>query len=291
MRTVLELLNLAQDHLGKNGVEQPRLDAEILLCEVTGKKRLELYLGYNQPLTEKEVDLFREYIRQRASRRPVQYVIGETEFFGLKFKVNENVLIPRPETELMVEKIIDHVDRNALLYPGEIVIFDIGTGSGCIAVSLAKKLGGTRLYASDISEKALAVAAENASANSVKSKITFLHGDLEQAFVAGAVPRADIVVSNAPYVSEADWAGLAPEVAECEPRTALYGGADGLDILRRIIPAGLDLLKENGSIFLEIGWKQDRGVEQLLEQAGYVGIEFFEDLSGIRRIAKARRAG
>jgi release factor glutamine methyltransferase len=290
MRTVLELLNLARDHLGKNGVEQPRLDSEILLCEVTGKKRLDLYLDYNQPLTDNEVDLFREYIRQRASRKPVQYIIGETEFFGLKFKVNEDVLIPRPETELMVEKIIDHVDRNSLLYSGEIVIFDMCTGSGCIAVSLAKKVGGTRVYASDISKKALEVAAENVGNNSVESKITFLHGDLEQAFGDEAVPRADILVSNPPYVSEADWAGLAPEVAECEPRGALYGGADGLDILRRIVPAGLDLLKEGGSIFLEIGWKQDSEVEKLLNEAGYTEVEFFDDLSGIRRIAKARKS-
>lgn len=289
MRTVLELLTLAQEHLAKNGVEQPRLNAEILLCEVTGKKRLDLYMEYDQPLTEDEVDLFREHIRQRALRKPVQYIIGETEFYGLKFKVNEDVLIPRPETELMVEKIIEHIDLNSLLYTGEIIVFDMCTGSGCIAVSLAKKLGGTRVYASDISQEALKVAAENAGSNSVESKITFLHGDLEQPFSDEAVPKADILVSNPPYVSQADWDELAPEVADCEPRGALYGGVDGLDILRKIIPAGQNLLKDGGTIFLEIGWKQDQAVEKLLEEAGYTEIKFFEDLGGIRRIAKASK--
>ena len=117
-----------------------------------------------------------------------------------------------------------------------------------------------------------------------------MHGDLEQAFGEGAIPRADIVVSNVPYVSDADWAELAPEVAECEPREALYGGADGLDVVRRIVPAGMELLKPGGWIFLEIGWKQDAEVLQLLEDAGYINIEFFEDFGGIRRVVKACKA-
>jgi len=291
MRTVLELLNLAQDYLGKHGVERPRLDSEILLGHVTGKKRLELYLDYNQPLSESEVELFREYTRQRAQRKPVQHIIGETEFFGLRFKVNENALIPRPETELLVEKVIEHIDRNALQFRGEIVIFDVGTGSGCIAVSLAKKLNGARIYASDVSNQALSLARQNAQSNSVESDIELLEGDLEQAFVSTSIPRSDILVSNAPYISEPEWAELAPEVVEYEPKQALYGGADGLEVIRKIIPAGLRLLKQGGWIFLEIGWKQAAKVEDLFREAGdYCGLEFIQDYSGIRRIVKAQKA-
>ncbi len=290
MHTVLELLNLSRDHLEKHGVEQPRLEAELLLGHILKKTRLDLYLDYNRPLEQGEVDRYREFIRRRAERKPLQYIVGETEFYGLTFKVNQQVLIPRPETEILAEKVIELVSENSIFFRGEIAIFDIGCGSGCIGVTLAKKLAGVKVYASDISAAALKVARGNAELNGVESKLRFLEGDLEQAFSDDDVPEADIVVSNVPYVSEAEWEELASEVKDFEPREALVGGADGLDMFRRLIPAGLKLLKNGGWLFLEIGYSQAESVVQLLEEAGeYREICFFEDYHGIKRVARARR--
>ena len=290
MRTVLELLNLSREHLKKRDVEQPRLEAELLLGHTLGKSRLELYLSYNSPLEQAEVDRYRELIRQRAEHKPIQYILGETEFYGLKIKLNSNVLIPRPETELLPEKIIGLVNENSILFTGEIVIFDIGTGSGCIAVALAKKLAGVQIFASDISKEALKIARENAKANGVSSKIKFLEGDLEHAFIGHGIPQADIVVSNPPYVSEKEMLELPPEVKDYEPLQALNGGVDGLDQIKRLIAAGPKLLKPGGWLFLEIGWKQSENVGRLLDLNGeYEEIDFFPDYHDIDRIARARR--
>jgi len=292
MRTVLELLNLSQEHLKKRDVEQPRLEAELLLGHILGKSRLELYLSYNSPLEQAEVDRYRELIRQRAEHKPIQYIIGETEFYGQKIKLNSNVLIPRPETELLPEKVIGFVNENSIFFTGEITIFDIGTGSGCIAVALAKKLAGVKIYASDISKEALKIARENAKTNGVSSKIKFLEDDLEHAFLESGIPQADIVVSNPPYVSEKEMAELPPEVKDYEPLLALNGGVDGLDQIKRLIAAGPKLLRPGGWLFLEIGWKQSENIGRLFDLNGkYEQIGFFPDYHGIDRIVCARKKG
>jgi release factor glutamine methyltransferase len=224
---------------------------------------------------------FRAGIQRRHGGEPIQYITGEAEFYGLSFKVNRAVLIPRPETEHLVEKVSELA--RGLERPR---IVDVGTGSGAIAVALAGHLPSARIDATDQSAAALEVARANAARNGVAERVFFYEGDL---LVPVAGKRFDVIVSNPPYVPEADRDSLAVEVRDYEPAQALFAGADGLQIYRRLIPAAFEALFHQRYLALEIGFGQDAAVHALLAGAGFTGIEFTKDLQGIPRVALARR--
>jgi len=289
---VAEALRWAADFLEFHRVPDPHIDAGVLLAYALGWERKELFIHPERVLSGVEMERFRRMIDRRARREPVQYIVGEVEFLGRRFKVDRDVLIPRPETELLVEEAIDSLekeDRDG----GErgITVLDLCTGSGCIAVSIAREIPYSRVYAVDISEGALEVARENAERHGVGDRIIFLPGDLFEGIEhLGLEGEIDLVISNPPYVSKKDIETLQPEVKEYEPLQALYGGEDGLDFYRKIIEESPFYLAHDGFLILEIGYDQSDNVVRLLEEEGsYRWIEVKKDLAGIDRIIKARK--
>lgn len=282
MPSIQECLAQAAERLshGPHG-ERARLDAELLLGSVLKKDRAWLLAHGDDALPEAAIPLLAEWVERRSFGEPIQYILGETEFYALPLRITRDVLIPRPETELVVEK--------ALALVGEFHaprIVDVGAGSGAIAIALAHTLAKAAVTATDISEAALALARENGSRNSVQERVRFLAGDL-LAPIAGE--QFEIVVSNPPYVASADRDSLAVEVRDYEPAQALFAGEDGLAIYRRLIPAAHAVLVSGGWIVLEIGYGQEAGVRALLHDAGFEAIEVAADLQAIPRVASARR--
>ncbi len=246
MLTVLDAINLSTDYLKKKNIESPRINAEHLLSHVLKRKRLELYLSFDKPLNEHETNLYRELIRRRGTAEPLQYILGSVEFYGLEFRVTRDVLIPRPETEILIEKIVESFDRN-----NQLKILDIGTGSGNIAISLAKNFIKAEVKGIDMSREALKIAKENSGLNDVNGNVIFEEFDiLKHNFNTDA--RYDIIVSNPPYVSVKEYPELRPELNVYEPRIALTDENDGLNFYRVISEKSKNILKKNGRIFLEI---------------------------------------
>ncbi len=276
MLTVLESLKLSTDFLEKKGIESPRLNAELLLSEILKCKRLDLYLKFDQPLKENEVDIYREWIARRGKFEPLQYIIGNVEFYGLPFKVTPDVLIPRPETEILVEEVIKFCKNKIGLK-----ILDIGTGSGNIPIALAKNLNAAEVTTIDISEKALSIARENAAANGVEEKIHFITEDVKN-YLNGY--QFDILVSNPPYVSKEEYPILQNEIRNYEPIAAVTDSNDGLDFYRTIAERAKVLLKNNGKIFLEVGKDQAKLVAAIIEQNGFINIYFVKDYQQIDRV-------
>ncbi|MGD0156404.1 MAG: peptide chain release factor N(5)-glutamine methyltransferase [Terracidiphilus sp.] len=285
--TIRELLDEAGRLLGAGlQPERARRDARTLLLhllrENAPERNLAWLIAHHEDLVTQEVaDGYRALVERRRDDEPIQYIAEEVEFYGLAFQVNRDVLIPRPETE--------HVVERAIALAGGFErprIVDVGTGSGAIAVALAKALPEAQIFATDISEAALAVAQANAERHGVADRVQFFEGDLLEP-VAGE--RFEIVISNPPYVAEIDRDRLAVEVRDYEPVLALFAGADGLDVYRRLVPGALGALVPGGFVALEIGCGQKAAVESLLVRAGFGDIEFTEDLQRIPRVAVARR--
>lgn len=277
MITVLEAIKLSTEYLEKKHVESPRTNAEILLAEILHCKRLDLYLSFDKPLSENELNLYRDSIRQRAMRIPLQYIIGYVEFFGLKINVNQNVLIPRPETELLVEKIInDFKDKIGLK------ILDIGSGSGNISLTLAGNLKESKVTGIDVSDNAINIAKQNAELNNIKN-VEFKLFDVmsKEIFQLG---KFDLIVSNPPYVSEPDFNHLEPELKVYEPRIALTDNADGLSFYNRITSISKDLMEKPGYLYFEIGKDQHKIINDLLTKENFTDIKIYKDYSGIDRI-------
>jgi len=256
-----------------------RRDTELLLRHILQHDRATLLAHSNDGLAVADVISFLGLIERRLTGEPIQHILGETEFYGLPFRVTRDVLIPRPETEHLVEKVLDLVGR----FPQPRLV-DIGTGSGAIAVALAHKLPQASVTAIDISPAALAIAEENAKRNAVA--VRFLCGDL---LAPVAAERFEIVVSNPPYVPAVDRDSLAVEVREYEPGLALFAGDDGLDIYRRLIPDAFAVLVPGGFVALEIGFGQSSAIADLLAASGFAQIEFVPDLQSIPRVACALR--
>lgn len=278
MITVLEVIKLSTEYLQKKGVESPRANAEILLAEILKCKRLELYLAFDKPLAENEVQVYREAIRKRGLRIPLQYIVGNVEFYGLKLIVNENVLIPRPESELLVEKIINDSDKSTNLK-----ILDIGVGSGNISLSISKNLPNSKVVAIDISKNALDVANQNAEINALQNRIEFrlfdfMNDDLN------SLGKFDLIVSNPPYVSENDYESLEPELKNHEPKIALTDNSNGISFYKHIIEASNQLLMKPGKIYFELGIDQYIQVQKYFEQNNFTNIKITKDYSGIDRI-------
>lgn len=272
---ILEVINKTVPYFEKQGVESPRLTIELLLAHLLQKKRLELYLGFERDLDEAVLVQLREMVKRRTAGEPLQYITGEAEFCGLKFAVDKRVLIPRPETELLVEA-VPAVNR----------IVEVGTGSGCIAVALAKRLPAAEIYATDISADALAVATANAKRHGVEKNIRFLQGDLLE--VLPSSMKVDAVVSNPPYIASGEIGTLPKEVRDFEPVQALVAGEDGLKVYRRLVPDGARVLSPGGGLFLELGAGQRSAVEQLCVAAGYTVAEVVKDLQGHERVLVTR---
>ena len=255
-------------------------DAELLLLHTLQIPRTTLLAHPNRELSPADEALYESHIARRLKNEPIQYITGQQEFYGLPFKVTPAVLIPRPETEHLVEAVLAHLPHNQPLR-----IADIGTGSGAIAIALAVHLPQAQITALDLSPDALKIASINAETNAVANRITFLQSDLLAA-VANETPF-DAIVSNPPYVPETDSPTLHPEVRDHEPHTALFSGSEGLDIYRRLIPQSHILLKPNGLIALEIGHGQREALANLL--SGWHQLHFIDDLQQIPRVALATR--
>jgi release factor glutamine methyltransferase len=279
--TALDYLRRATDFLAARGVANARLDAEVLLADVLGVDRVGVYLNFDRPLSVAEISGYREAIRRRGRRHPLQHLRGRQEFWSREFVVDARALVPRADTEILLEAALEDARRRERPR-----ILDLGTGSGILAVTLALELPEATVVAVDRSTDALDLARENAAR--LGARVEFREGDL---FAPVASESFDLVASNPPYVARAEIERLEPEVRDHEPRLALDGGHDGLEVIRRIVAEAPSRLVPGGTLLLEIGAGQKGAVAALLRDAGFVAIESRLDLSGIDRTLVARRAG
>jgi release factor glutamine methyltransferase len=275
--TLIEVLTAAAGYLKNHGVESPRLNAEHLLAQVLGKKRLDLYLQFDRPLSDAERATFRELIRDRATGKPLQHLLGTAEFYGRTFLSDLRALVPRPETEQLVELVVQTARNGGT----NMRILDIGTGSGVIAITLALELPLANIAATEVSPEALSLARENATRHSVS--IDFQEANL---FPSGA-ERFDLVVANLPYIESGELAGLQREV-QYDPPLALDGGLDGLSCIRKLIESAAAHLATEGILALEIGHRQAAVVFEQLGKLGYREIRIEKDYQGVERFAFAR---
>jgi len=316
--TLKLLLKKVITELEKEKIPEAKIEGEHILGHLLQCKRTDLYFSFKQIIPQEKVSFFYQMVKQRKKRIPFAYISGEKEFMGLNFLINQDVFIPRPETEILVEETIKIVHSSKLkvsarggsLKPKrEIVILDLGTGSGNIAISLVKYLSGIKIVATDISKRALEIAQKNAEMNDAKEKIIFLEGNLFEPLTInhpGLVPcptdgrRArsgvglpltafDVIVSNPPYIADPDLAGLEPEVFY-EPKIAFYGGKDGLEYYREIIPQAKRFLHQQGYLLVEIGCGQKEKVEDIFLSCGYREIKVIKDYSNIDRVIVGKAA-
>jgi release factor glutamine methyltransferase len=273
---LLDVLNRTVEYFSSHGVETPRVEAEWLLSQVLGLPRLELYLRFDQPIAEAELARIRPLVARRGKREPLAYILGQAHFHEVVLRVDSRVLIPRPETELLVEAILQ-AQRNTSS------ILDIGAGSGAIVIALAKAMPEVRAVGVDISPEALELARENASLNGVA--VEFIQSDLLQ----GVTGKYSIIVSNPPYVTETEYAGLQPEVAKFEPRMALVAAENGLLFYRRILETAGNYLEDDGALWFEIGAGQAEAVFALGEGNGWRRDRLIHDHNGFERVVSLRK--
>lgn len=289
--TVAKLLSWTEKYFDRLGMASPRLDAELLLAHALSCVRIDLYTGYEQLVEEQERVLFRGFVARRASFEPVAYILGKREFFSLDFDVGPKVFIPRPETETLVDRVLA-VLREKEAGGESPRILDLGTGSGCIAVSLAHELRNAQVTAVDISPDALELARKNAVRHDVADRIRFLTGDLfEPLQREGTSERFDVIVSNPPYVSPLEYEGLMRDVRDFEPELALLDRRDhdGLGYYRLIAQGARECLRDGALLAFELGESQSTAVEAFLSQAGWAQIEVVPDYAGISRVITAFR--
>lgn len=281
------MMRWSGEYLEGKGVERGRLDAEHLLAQALEVKRLQLYLQFDRPLERDELDRFRPLLKRRADREPLQYILGRAAFRELDLAVDPRVLVPRPETEVLVDEVLGWAKTRGR---GDLKGLDLGTGSGAIALSLVFEGGFERVVATDVSQDALDVAAGNARSAGVEEKVEFRLGSLFAPL--GADERFDAVVSNPPYVADAEADELEPEVGVWEPASALFGGPDGLAVIRRIVEGAGAHLHPAGLLALEVGATQSGQVVAAVEAVGgYEDVRVRRDLAGRPRVVLARRAG
>ena len=284
--TIGRLLEWTADFLADHDADSPRLDAEILLAEARGCKRIDLYAAFTEVADERVRVAFRELVRRRAEGTPVAYLVGHREFYSLKFRVTPAVLIPRPETELLVVRLLELAGERP---PGDqITIADVGTGSGVIAICAAKHLPAARITAVDISEPALAVAESNARDHKVADRIDFLQSDLLDAVDTDR--RFDLIISNPPYVTSEEMQTLAATVKDHEPQVALVAGTTGTEVIERLVPQAAERLHPGGHLLIEISPMLEQAAQRLIDgeerlQRGPI----IKDMAGHARIVQARR--
>ncbi len=281
--TVLRLIQWSAGYLAEKGVEQARLDAEHLLAHSLGKPRLQLYLEFDRPLTSEELASFKPLLLRRAAREPLQYIVGRTGFRELELRTDPRALIPRPETEVLVEVVLD-LTRNR----SGVSALDIGTGTGCVALSLAREGPFASVTAVDLSAEALELAGENAELSGLTDSVTFVHGSLYEALPADE--RYDVIVSNPPYIAESDRPELQTEVGGFEPDAALFAGVDGLAVITGIVEGAPLRLRPGGLLALEVGLGQSEAVEALIRDTGaFQPAQTHKDWTGRPRIVTAVR--
>ncbi|MDA3839362.1 MAG: peptide chain release factor N(5)-glutamine methyltransferase [Candidatus Delongbacteria bacterium] len=266
-KTLLDILNLSTDFLKKHDIDDPRLNAEILVSGALDMKRLDIYLQYDRIVNEDELAKIRPLLKRSSNNVPVQYIQGEKDFYHIKLMLNEHTLIPRNDTEILVEKVIEYISDKTFR------ILDIGTGSGCIPIAIAKECPNNLFFASDISSEVLDIARKNAGLNEMSGKIKFYKWDLFKNPPSRSMN--DIVISNPPYIALEDWKKLDPKVKDHEPRIALTDEGDGLSFYRRINDIIEKILNPNGMLFLEIGFDQAESVKRIFNDK-------FEDIQIIK---------
>ncbi len=276
--TILRVLDWTRDFFQKKGIESARADAEVILAHTLDVQRVMLYARYDQPLGKPELEKIRALVQRRAKGEPVAYLIGEREFWSLAFKVSSAVLIPRPDTEVLVEVALDAV-RNV----SAPAICDVGTGSGCIAVALASERKDASVTAVDRSAAALAIAAENVTRHSLNERITLVESDL----LASIQGPFDLLVANLPYVPDGEATKLMREVRDHEPKEALFSGADGLTLIRRLVADAGRVLKPGATVALEGGYDQLPRMAALLSESGFGSPAIRRDYAGHERVVSA----
>jgi release factor glutamine methyltransferase len=282
--TILSLVQWTAAYFKSKGIDSPRSTAELLLAYMLEITRIELYLKYDQPMIQIELARYRELIQRRVRREPVAYIMGEKEFWAMSLIVNRYVLIPRPETECLVELALTEIPENPAGAPAEIL--ELGTGSGAIILALAAERPGHRYLALDYSFEALRVSQKNACRHGLAPAVEFICGDWFSPFKLTRA-RFDLIVSNPPYIPTADINGLQAEITQFEPRSALDGGRDGTDCLKRIIDAAPDYLRPGGVLVLEIGYDQAELVLQIAQnRKAYDGFQVEKDFSGLTRVIR-----
>lgn len=272
MLTVLEIIKRTTEFLEKRGVESARLNAELLIGQALGLKRMQLYLQFERPLTEPELEKIRPLVKRRGNREPLQYILGETEFCGLKLKVDRRALIPRPETEYLVELLA------AKLAPPPAAILDLGTGTGALALALAAKHPEARVTAVEKSPEALALAIENGATLNLAARVRFLVSDWFS--MLPSAERFDLIVSNPPYLTEAEVKEAAPEVKDHEPHSALIAAEEGRADLEHILRKGRPFLNAGGLLACETGIAQHARLGEVARECGYARTESLRDLTG-----------
>lgn len=282
-----EAIGKAASVLHQSGCPHARLEAEVLLSSLLEAPRWKLYRDWKEPLGREQRLLFTGLLERRKRHEPLQYIMRQKEFWGLMFCVFPGVFIPRPETELLVEEGLTAVKRT-----GASTVVDLCTGSGCLAVSLARESSSLHVYATDMSPHAVACARLNAERHGVSGRITFLTGDLFVPLRTAATGKViDLILVNPPYVSDEEWRGLPREIRDYEPAIALCGGADGLDFYRRILPEAADLLTDHGMMIMEMGEHHASRIKDLVSAIpAYSSLEVKKDLAGKDRIAVLHRA-
>ncbi len=286
--TVGRLLSWTTDYFKSKGVDDATLCAQLLLAKVLGCSKVDLYLRFDQPVAKPQRDEFKDLIKRATEGEPIAYLIGHKEFFSLDFLVNRSVLVPRPETEVLVQWVIRKVRSEMAGQSGPLEILDLGTGSGCIAIALNKFSPiPAKITAVDKSAEAVELAKANAERNRGKETINFLVGDLFDP-VADRERSFSFIVSNPPYVTEEDYARLPRHIKDYEPAQALVAGADGLQVIREIVAQAPKFLKSDGYLAMEIGYNQKDSVAELLAKQGYTEVMFERDSNEIPRVAIGR---
>lgn len=285
---IIDIINWGTQYFKLKGIDEARLTIELMLCHILKCKRVDLYVNFEKPLTKSELENLKELIKRRLRREPLQYIIGKTEFMGLEFKLTPAVLIPRPETEILVERALETLKKEFADRKTPKVL-DIGTGSGNIAISLAKFLGDKiTVIGIDISKEAIELAKENAQLNGVKN-VEFIQLDLfDQKLINEFKKQFDLIVSNPPYIAVDEIENLQDEIKKFEPRHAITDGANGLSFYKRIAKIGKELINETGFILVEIAYGQAENVKKIFTDADYGQIEIFKDYLGIERVIKIK---
>jgi release factor glutamine methyltransferase len=284
--TVLEVIQRSAEFLSRKGVESARLQAELLLAHLLRLKRMQLYLNFERSLSDVQVDEYRQLIRRRGEREPLQHIVGSTSFCGFEIAVDRSVLAPRPETEMLAEQgwaFLNQIASAGLPSPKAL---DFGTGSGCVAISLAANCPSARILATDISAEALTIARRNAAANGLAERIRFVEGDGFQAIGSGE--RFHLLISNPPYIPSGEISSLEPEVRDFDPSRALDGGIDGLDFYRQIAAEGLAFLEPRGKCMVEFGDGQAEQLREIFAKQNWIVESVHEDYTHRPRILIAR---
>lgn len=288
--TALKILQTTVDYFVDHGVAEARLDAELLLAEALGVERIRLYTDFTRVLTDEEVARYREFVKERTAGRPAKYIIGRSEFYSIGLKVDERVLIPRPETEILVERALEMLRaRSAEEFA---LVVDLCTGSAAVAVAIARNFEEANIIATDVCPQAIDLARANAADCGVRERIEFLIGDLfEPLVMMGLEGKVDLIVTNPPYVSEGDWAKLPREIRKFEPRRALVAGPRGSEVQERVIGEAADFLKAGGTLLVEMDPSQrDTLAAAVAECGGYAEPVFHKDYGRSLRVLEVRRS-